>query len=171
MRLLALDLSLTGTGWAAAIDEYGVETEPGRLRGAERLTEWAGWLLYMIYEEARPHVAVIEGYSYASKNQAHQIGEWGGVARYILHDHFVPFVEIPPPTLKKYATGRGNAPKPDMRMELYKRSGLDVADDNAVDALWLLALGRQLTGDPLWDMPKANCEALAKVELPEGVTI
>jgi len=65
--------------------------------------------------------------------------------------------------LKKYATGKGTAPKPDLRMELYKRSGLDVADDNAVDALWLLAIGRELAGDPLWEMPQAHREALGKL--------
>lgn len=172
MRLLALDLSLTGSGWATSLDEYG--THSTTTKGVERLHELYLWLMDLTWSDTRDDLgvdlALIEGYAYGKGNQAHQVGEWGGVARFTLYRIGLPFVEVPPAVLKKFATGKGNAPKPDMRMELYKRSGLDVADDNAVDALWLLALGRELVGDPLWDMPKANREVLAKVELPEGVT-
>src|SRR5690606_3576769 len=108
-------------------------------------------------------LAVIEGYAYGRHNKAHQIGELGGIIRLTLHEENVPFIEVPPAVLKKYATGKGTAPKPDLRMELYKRSGLDVADDNAVDALWLLAVARELAGDPLREMPKANRDVLGKL--------
>jgi len=166
VTILGLDLSLTATGWAVSPDEFGVERTAGTCRGTDRLLEYRHWLEVMC-DGYLPDKAVIEGYSFGSKGRAvFNIAEWGGVARLALVDKGVPFVEVPPSVLKKYATGRGNAPKPDMRMELYKRTGLDVADDNAVDALWLLAVGRELAGDPLWDMPKANREALSKLEAP-----
>jgi Holliday junction resolvasome RuvABC endonuclease subunit len=175
MTILALDLSLTATGWAKSLDEFGV-CRPGGVRGVERLQILENWLYSRIVDAtsafATPTVdlALIEGYSYAAKGSAlFQIAEWGGVARLTLYQHDIPFIEVPPAVLKKYATGRGNATKPDMRMALYKRSGLDVADDNAVDAIWLLAIGRQLVDDPLWEMPKAQVDALGKLEVPEGV--
>ena len=168
MRILALDLSLTATGWAITPDHFGVERTAGTFRGTERLLEYRHWLRQMLLPGFNQ--AVIEGYAYGRHNKAHQIGELGGVVRLTLQEEDVPYLEVPPTVLKKYATGRGNAPKPDMRMELYKRSGLDVADDNAVDALWLLAVARELAGDPLWDMPKANVDALSKLQQPKGVS-
>lgn len=166
MIALALDLSVTNVGWAWHPNRHGVETGPGKLRGVERLDAWDTWL-DMKVGAVDPDVAVIEGYSFGSSAKGtRSIAEWGGVARLNLYVRGVPVVEVPPSTLKKYATGRGNAPKPDMRMELYKRTGLDVADDNEVDALWLLAAAHDATGDPLWEMPKVNREALGKVEWP-----
>jgi Holliday junction resolvasome RuvABC endonuclease subunit len=172
VTILALDLSLTATGWAHDYDgklQYG--TQSTSHRGVDRLYDLDYWLSCMTWG-VLPDLAVIEGYSYAARGSAlFQIAEWGGVARLNLFKDRTPYIEVPPAVLKKYATGRGNATKPDMRMALYKRSGLDVADDNAVDAIWLLAIGRELVGDPLWDMPKTHVEALKKVALPEGVTL
>lgn len=174
MRILALDLSLTATGWAITrgdlVSSYGVATPTNGLRGVERLQKWQEWLDLRSPDDDSPgyDLVVLEGYSMGSRGRAvFNIGEWGGVARLTIYQAGIPFVEVPPSTLKKFATGRGNAPKPDLRMELYKRSGLDVADDNAVDALWLLAAARERYGEPLWPMPKANVEALGKVDWPE----
>jgi Holliday junction resolvasome RuvABC endonuclease subunit len=167
VNILALDLSLTATGWATSLNTYGVERTAGTFRGVERLLEYEHWVSKML-AHFTPDTVVIEGYAYARPNQAHQIGELGGVVRLALAEY--PTVEIPPATLKKYATGKGNSPKPTMRMELYKRAGIDVSDDNAVDALWLLAAAMEATGSPLFPMPKVNVEALGKVVWP-GVDV
>lgn len=169
MRVLALDLSLTATGWATFLDDdrvrHGTEKGPGKQRGTVRLQLWRDWLVGRL--QTRYDLAVIEGYAMGARGRAvFNIGEWGGVARLVLLDHHVPTVEVAPATLKKFATGRGNAPKPDMRMELFKRTDIDVADDNTVDALWLLAAAKQAAGEPLWSMPKVNVEALTKVSWP-----
>lgn len=169
MRVLALDLSLTGTGWATSIDDYGTETKPGKLRGVERLHAWQDWLIAKT-TSTRFDLAVIEGYAMGARGRAvFSIGEWGGISRLSLYQMGIPYVEIAPSTLKKYATGKGNAPKPDMRMALYKRTGLDVSDDNAVDAIWLLAAAYQQYGEPLFDVPKAQSDALSKPAWPEGI--
>lgn len=90
-----------------------------------------------------------------------------GVVRFALRSRGVPYVLVPAATLKKYATGRGNATKPDMRVELLKRVGLDVRDDNQVDAWWLRALGHQLAEDPVLSLPQSHLTGLAK--LPAAV--
>lgn len=164
MNILALDLSLTATGWATSINDHGVETGPGQLRGVQRLEAWQHWL---VFPAERSDLVVLEGYSFHSNNAgARGIAEWGGVARLTLHQLHVPFVEMPPATLKKYATGKGNATKPDMRMELFKRSGLDLPDDNEVDAVWLLAAASEACDDYLWSMPKDRLAVLGKVDWP-----
>jgi len=69
--------------------------------------------------------------------------------------------------LKRYATGKGNATKADMRMALFQRAGLDVRDDNAVDAWWLRAMALDHYGHPLVAMPQTHRQALEKVAWPE----
>jgi len=72
-------------------------------------------------------------------------------------------IEVPPATLKRYATGRGNATKADMRMAPYRRTGIDQPDDNLVDAAWLRHLGLDLLGAPEVRMPEAHRAALGKL--------
>ena len=52
-------------------------------------------------------------------------------------------------TLKKFATGRGNAKKPEMIAAAQARFGYPVADDNEADALWLLAYAETVILPPL----------------------
>lgn len=160
-----MDLSLTATGYATT-NQSGVYHRAKDLRGVERLHDLAVWLHGLAFDLA-PDLAVIEGYSFGSKGSAiYGVAEWGGVARLTLYDSGIPTVEIPPGVLKKYATGKGNATKPDMRMELYKRSGVDVADDNRVDALWLLAAASEAYDEGLWPMPKDRLAVLGKIDWP-----
>ena len=71
--------------------------------------------------------------------------------RLALIESEVPYVTIAPATLKKYATGKGNATKADMRMAWFQRTGEDVRDDDAVDALWLRQIGPALRRCPRGD--------------------
>jgi crossover junction endodeoxyribonuclease RuvC len=73
------------------------------------------------------------------------LGELAAVVKMAIYDYFgedencrYP-LKIPPMTLKKYATGKGNAKKQEMLMQIYKRWGIEFNDDNAADAY---ALGR-----------------------------
>lgn len=102
---------------------------------------------------------------------AHSAGITGmvhGAARAYLLRLKVPYVTVPPATLKKFATGRGNAGKPEMAVSLFKRLGRELPDDNQVDAFWLRAAGHQLLDEPLVDLPAAQVAALDK--LAEAVT-
>ena len=81
-------------------------------------------------------------------------------------------MDVTPSTLKKFATGRGNATKPDMRMALYQRAGVDCRDDNQVDAWWLRQLGLHIIEDPdRIPLPLTHTTALAKVnrDIPRGI--
>ncbi|GGS88259.1 hypothetical protein ACFFV7_51120 [Nonomuraea spiralis] len=165
-HVVGLDLSLTGTGIATA-DGTLSRVRTGDLRGGPRMS----WIASHIFGDGLTQAAdlvVVEGPSYGSQSGAghHEAaGLWWHVI-YRLHVFEVPYAVIPPSTLKKYAAGRGNATKPDMRVALLQRAGLDERDDNKVDAWWLRAAGLDHLGHPPVDLPKGQREALAKVDWP-----
>lgn len=105
---------------------------------------------------------------------AHGAGLTGmaqGVIRETLLRYSTPYVTVPAATLKKYACGKGNATKPDMRMAMYQRAGIDCRDDNQVDAWWLRQLGLYAACHPdAIPLPKAHREAALKVSWPDHIT-
>ncbi|MEV7011577.1 hypothetical protein [Streptosporangium sp. NPDC051022] len=167
-RTMGLDLSLTATG-IARTDGYTERVTCGDLRGTDRLA----WICSAVMGHVTQGVdlVVIEGPSYGSMSGAghHEAaGLWWLVA-YQLDGRDVPYAVVPPSSLKKYATGRGNATKADMRMALFQRAGIDLRDDNQVDAWWLRAAGMEALGHRIVEMPRTHRDALAKVAWPEAV--
>lgn len=161
--VLGIDPSLSATGIAGQLAAYTVHTETG---DPERLDR--------IYTAVRQHVeeagivrlAVVEDLPTHAKS-AGLTGMAQGVVRLALIHRRVPWVKVPAATLKKYATGSGNASKADMRMAWYQRAGADVRDDNQVDALWLRQIGLALLEDPAAiALPKTHTVALEKLALP-----
>jgi Holliday junction resolvasome RuvABC endonuclease subunit len=164
--VVGIDPSLTGTGlalpngdtWTASSSHY---------TGDERLGYIHRALISVIdghNQTMQPiDLAVVEDLPTHAQG-AGKTGMAQGVVRLTLVETLTPYVLVTAATLKKFATGKGNATKPDMRMALYKRAGIDLKDDNQVDAWWLRALGHQLLGDPLLDLPQTHLVALAKVE-------
>lgn len=168
-RVVGLDLSLTATG--VAYSDGSAATFRTQARGCARLawvreevTSAVGCDVVGCHDH--PALVVMEGYSYASANQAHQVGELGGVIRLALHEAGVPFVVVAPAALKKYATGKGNANKAAMLQAAWQRLGYEGTDDNEADALWLRAMGLDALGFPVCSMPVENRKALLKVEWP-----
>ncbi|GAA3441033.1 Holliday junction endonuclease [Planomonospora venezuelensis] len=167
-RVLGVDPSLTATGIAHP-DGHTERVTCGDLRGTGRLA----WICSAVMGPVTTGVdlVVIEGPSYGSMSGAghHEAaGLWWLIA-YHLDGRGVPYAVIPPSSLKKYASGKGNATKADMRMALFQRTGMDLRDDNQVDAAWLRAAGMEALGHPVVDLPKAQRDALAKVAWPTAV--
>lgn len=160
--VVGIDPSLTGTG-IAYIDGTTTVVRT-KMTGDSRLLAIANAVATAVEDE--PLLAVLEDLP----THAHGAGKTGmvqGVVRLALLENRIDYVTVTPATLKKFATGNGGANKGDMRMELYKRVGIDLADDNEVDAWWLRALGHHLIDDPIVDLPKAHTAALAKVAVPD----
>lgn len=155
-RVLGIDPSLSGTGLAYA--DGGTHTITGRA-GDERLEA-----IYDAVMEAAFSIelAVLEDLP----THAHGAGKTGmaqGVVRLALVGRDIPYVTVPPASLKMFATGNGGAGKPLMRAELHARTGVDIVDDNQVDAWWLREMGCHLLDEPTLVLPEKHTRALAKI--------
>jgi crossover junction endodeoxyribonuclease RuvC len=178
-RILALDLSLTATGWATNATLFDAQASgvlsTAKLRGMERLAYIRSFVEEAVREVERGTglgfhpIVVLEGYSFGSKGRAViNLGELGGVIRLALRDRGTPYVEVPPANVKKYATGRGNAPKEEVLAAAIRRLNFAGHDHNEADAWWLRAMALDHYGEisePI--VPKAQRAELAKVAWPK----
>ncbi len=160
-RILALDLSLSRTGWATDEDRGVIRATT---TGTARLIDISDQVLELA---AHSDVACVEGYAYARPHQAHQLGELGGVVRVALHELGVPIAVVAPSALKRYATGSGAAPKAAVLVAAVRRLGYTGSDDNIADAMWLHALAAAAYSRPVVDMPREQtARAVAAVDWP-----
>lgn len=164
LNTLGIDPSLTSTGLSMSGQTLSIRRDSS---GPQRLIEIRDQIMYTVHHNAIDCVS-IEHYSYASRNsQAHSIGELGGVLRVALYEAGIPTVEIPPTCRAKFATGKGNAGKPEVVSAVSARTGIvwnggDGAD--RCDAWVLEEMLRYKLGQSVIDWPKSHTDALEKVD-------
>jgi Holliday junction resolvasome, endonuclease subunit len=155
IRVVGLDLSLTGTG-VAVLDEGGIHTALIGSKGkttdtlamrADRLASLKERITNLIPDGA---FIVIEQPSYGSTtgSQHDRSGLW-----WLVNDWLHPYhqvTEVAPGTLKKYATGKGDAGKDEMLAAAIRRyPDAEISNNNVADAMHLLAMGARYVGQPL----------------------
>lgn len=157
MTIIGIDPSLTATGLCS--DDHYAYTVTGT-QGDARLNNIYQHVLAATNDA---ELAIIEDLPTHGLG-AGKTGMAQGVTRLACLHTLTTYRLITPATLKKFATGRGNATKPDMRMACYQRAGLDLRDDNQTDAWWLRQLGLHLTCHPSRiQLPKTHLSALDKI--------
>ena len=164
MNVIAFDLSLTATGFAFTRGggrSNGV-MNGGKLRGAERLSVLTGRYLDIL--TAFPWDLILIESGVVRSNAAFALGELHGCFKMELFERGLTPTLIAPASVKKYATGKGNAGKPEMLTAAIRRLDYQGHDDNEVDALWMLAMGMDYLGEPLAPVPVAQRAALAGVQ-------
>ena len=93
-------------------------------------------------------------------------GELGGVIRRALYLQGSTYVVVPPASLKKFAA-KGNAKKDEVRLEVYKRWGVEFETNDEVDAYVLARIAyAKFHGD---DLIKRQQEVIDKLEVYRGV--
>lgn len=163
-EVVGLDLSLTATGLATRDGVWTIRTRSavtlaGRVDRLGKIGQDIFW------RTPRGALVMVEGPSFGSSTgQAHlRAGLWWVIVAGVTRSG-MEAVEVPPKTLKKFATGSGNANKPAMRDALFRRTGMDLDDDNQVDAWWLRQAGLHLIGDPdAIPLPKSQLDAIRGV--------
>jgi len=140
--ILALDVGTT-TGWAGMLEgeiysgkaklKTSKETKATRylgfeelLKALDKLTKCSVDTVY--YEHVRAHSGV---------DAAHVYGGFEAILTMYFAIAKVKLEPVPVGTIKKHATGKGNASKQEM-IEAMKAKGHNPSDDNEADALALL---------------------------------
>ena len=150
--ILALDLGTT-TGWALAQADARMTSgshsfKPQRFEGGGmRFLRFKRWLTdikqctpgisLVVFEEVRRHAGV---------DAAHAYGGFLGQLTAWCEHHQIPYEGVPVGTIKKHATGKGNASKEQMTQAMQAR-GHEITDDNQADALALLYWAIELRGE------------------------
>lgn len=157
-KVVGLDLSITATGICASNGEAYTISGKSSL-GDKRLLN----IEIAILDNLDADIYMIEDLP----THAHGAGITGmvhGVARSVLLQNEKKYVLVPPASLKKYATGKGNANKVDMAISLYERFKIKLADDNQVDAYWLRLMGLDYFGIEEIQLPQINKSVFEKID-------
>lgn len=141
--ILALDLGTT-TGWALRSHEGLITSgtasfRPGRYNGGGmrylRFTNWlteldrlSGPIAAIWFEEVRRHAGTDAAHVYGGLMAS--LTSWGELRG-------IPYEGVPVGTIKRHATGKGNAPKQAM-IDAARAKGFSPEDDNEADAIAIL---------------------------------
>ena len=149
--ILALDLGIK-TGWAlhhgdGFITSGTAAFRPSRFEGGgmpflrflgwlDEVQSFAGPLEKIVFEEVRRHLGTTAGHVYGGFLAS--LSAWA-------EKRGIPYQGVPVGTIKKYATGKGNAGKKAV-IQAMKDRGYNPGDDNEADALAILhwALDREV---------------------------
>ncbi len=165
MNIIAFDLSLTCIGFAGP-DGSGAFVPPASAsRGVDRLR----WIRDEVLRRSQSaDLVVIEGYSFASKGNAIiSLGELGGAVRCAFADVGRAYAVVSPAARAMFATGKGNAGKPEVLAAAIRELDYQGHSYDEADALWLYRMARAhyaRNGDRLNEKRR---QAIAKVEWPE----
>jgi Holliday junction resolvasome RuvABC endonuclease subunit len=149
--VLALDLGTT-TGWAirgfdGLITSGTVSFKPSRYDGGGmrylRFTNWlteidrlSGPIAAIYFEEVRRHVGTDAAHVFGGLLAV--LTSWGELRG-------IPYQGVPVGSIKKHATGKGNAPKQAM-IDAARARGFSPADDNEADAIAILLWALETRG-------------------------
>jgi hypothetical protein len=157
---IGIDQSLTGFAVTALNvnkpECYETWVYKSQYNGVRRLADIRWWMQskfdFLDSQNCEIVEIAMEGSVLASQS-ALILGELAGMVKLSIWDYFdvssgfKPFpknlrapLQIPPMTLKKYATGKGTSKKQEMLLQMYKRWGVEFNDDNAADSYALARL-------------------------------
>lgn len=135
---MGIDQSYSGFG-ITFLNSFGYTTTvyKSEKRGIDRLADIQAHLndrLDAASQWAPLADVAMEGYAFGSQ-MANMLGELGGMVKLTLWERDVYPLIVPPTSLKKYVTGKGNGvSKSQMLLYVYKKWGVDLGDDNAADS-------------------------------------
>jgi crossover junction endodeoxyribonuclease RuvC len=154
-KSIGIDLSLCGTGIVVIDDgkiilQQVIKSKPSGDKPINELRriELIVHKINEILQDYRPNLAVIENLAFMARNTTAltQLAGLNYFVRSTLAIRGVPFYLCAPTTLKKFATGKGNCPKDNIMMEIYKRWHVTITNNNLADGYILAKIGQCLLG-------------------------
>jgi len=107
----------------------------------DRFARWSKYGSVIASLCAQSDLVVIENYGFSFKGSGIPLVEQGAIIRLAIYRQGIPFIEVPPLTLKKFVSGNGGAKKKDMLLALRERWKFETNDDNIGDAYGLAMIG------------------------------
>ena len=162
---MGIDPSLNSTAYSILLDGEHNETitiQPKKLYGIDRLMYIEEQLNIVCDKVGEIDLLCLEGYAFCRPNQAHQIGELGGIIRRLLWLRDISWIEIAPPTLKKFATGKGSAKKEQVMAHVYKRWGIMFDNSDKADAFVLAKIAEHVFTGSDEGLTQIQIDALVK---------
>lgn len=141
MSTLCLDLG-TKTGWALIRDGVVAASGTEKLtlkkseRAGHRYIKFYDWLQRICLQEAVEHVSFEEVHAHKGVDAAHVYGGLCAHMQAFCDRYQIDYNGVGVGTIKKHATGKGNAKKEGM-IEAAKDYGHSPSDDNEADAICL----------------------------------
>ena len=141
---LGIDQSYSGFAITAYQNgNYYTEVYKSDMRGIDRLRDIQAHVMNWLHQFDNVTDVAMEGYAFGSQ-MANMLGELGGMVKLTLLDFGIYPLIVPPTSLKKYVTGKGQGiSKSQMLLHVYKKWGAEFTDDNAADSY---ALARLVSG-------------------------
>jgi crossover junction endodeoxyribonuclease RuvC len=181
LRLIALDLSLTGTGIASTHSSAGdarlwCTTIAPRRRPSETTIDHAR--LHDIISTVtglatswKPDLVVIEKplQRPGQGDTSIRLAELHGPIKHWLWCRGIRYVDVNLTHVKQYATGNGSADKDLVLASMIATYGrlLHIGDHNQADAVSLLAMALDQYGQPLVEVPETHRRALRLTRWPQ----
>lgn len=162
-QILGVDLSINSTGICYR-NKRGCYSFYETSFSSTTITadKWLATVKVVLDYAKDTDVILIEDYAHGSIGSSKSmLYELGGIIRYELVKADKKYLLVPPTSLKKFVTGKGNAPKSLILKEVYKRWNVDVDSDNIADAFGLVKLGEGCLG--IIDLTKAQQDVILKL--------
>ena len=168
IKVAGLDLSMTETGLVVSMPgaPFGIENQVIKPRAVR--DRRLGEIKRRVMDEVRGSELVLIEKLPPHLKSAGITGMVQGVIRDALLEEGISYGDVPPSTLKLFATGRGGASKTEMALAALKRGGLEFRNDNVCDAWWLWVVANEHLGQPVLEMPKRQRDALKDKIMMEG---
>jgi Holliday junction resolvasome RuvABC endonuclease subunit len=138
--------------WVQQMEEYLSQDE----RMDNLASTFTGWC-----QQHRVEQVFIEDYAFAARGRIFHIGENTGILKNKLYHLGIPYSVVAPPTVKKFATGRGNAQKDGMSQAFLEETKLDLhkllnteniintsPTSDIIDSYYICKYGHQLRSKP-----------------------
>lgn len=151
MISLGIDPSLTSTGFVRLEDGKILEQRLIKTKPTNNPVEELERLLFIVntINIEKADITMVEGIAFMVHNTSAlvQLSALNYLIRERLYLTNKKFIIVPPTQLKKFVSGKGNAPKELVMLEAYKRYHISFKDNNLADAYVLARIGEALLNE------------------------